>query len=391
MHLTRRSAMAAGLATLAFPAAAFAADSAKRLVVIVLRGGMDGLGAVVPVGDPAYVAARGPLAMDAGDLLPLDATFRLHPRLATLHALYGAGDLLVAHAVATPYRERSHFDAQNMLETGGARPYARDSGWLNAALGALGGAAKGGRRELGLAIAAQAPLLLRGTASVATWSPSPMPDADADTLARLMDLYAARDPALAGALDSAITANAIAADAGGMTGGMRGGGRALAPLAKAAAGFLRRPDGPVAAVIEMSGWDTHANQGTAAGALANSLALLDGGVAALKADLGPVWADTVMVIATEFGRTVSPNGNRGTDHGTASALFLAGGAVAGGRVVADWPGLAPGQRHEGRDLRATTDVRAVLKGVLADHLGASGTTIFPDSTGVAAMGGLIRA
>lgn len=389
MHLTRRAALSAGLATLAFPALGFAASASKRLVVVILRGGMDGLAAVAPVGDPAYAGARRELALTRAQTLPLDATFGLHPRLTTLHRLYAARELTVVHAASTPYRERSHFDAQNMLETGGTRPYARDSGWLNAALGALGADARSGRRELGLAIAAQAPLVLRGDANVATWSPSPMPDANQDTIARLMDLYRARDPALAGALDSAIAANAIAMDAGGMAGG-RTGARAVAPLAKAAAGFLKRPDGPVAAVIEMSGWDTHANQGVEAGQLANSLALLDAGVATLKAELGSVWADTAVVIMTEFGRTVAPNGNRGSDHGTASALFLTGGAVAGGRVIADWPGLAPAQLYEGRDLRPTTDVRAVLKGLLGDHLGVNAAAIFPDSAGVAPLRGLVR-
>ncbi len=391
--LTRRTALGAGLATgfatLAIPSLAFGVASQKRLVVIVLRGGMDGLAAVAPVGDPAYANVRGDLAMTRAQTLPLNATFGLHPRLATLHAAYGAGECAIIHATSTPYRERSHFDAQNVLETGGARPYARDSGWLNAALGGLPANSKSGRRELGLAIAQQAPLILRGEASVTTWSPSPLPDANADTIARLMDLYRRSDPALATALESAIAANAVAMDAGGMA-GQRGGYRSIQPLAKAAAGFLKRPDGPVVAVIEMSGWDTHANQGAEAGQLANSFAGLDAGLAALKEELGATWRDTAVVIMTEFGRTAAPNGNRGCDHGTASAAFLVGGAVAGGKVIADWPGLGASQLHEGRDLRPTTDLRAVLKGVLADHMGVSGAAAFPDSAGVAPMGGLMR-
>lgn len=390
MHLNRRAALGAGLATLAFPSLAFGAGTNKRLVIVILRGGMDGLAAVAPVGDPAYANARRDLALTRAQTLPLDATFGLHPRFTNLHALYAARELTIVHAVATPYRERSHFDAQNVLETGGVRPYARDSGWLNAALGALDANAKAGRRELGLAIAQQAPLVLRGETSVATWSPSPLPDANQDTIARLMDLYRRRDPALAGALDSAVAANAVAMDAASMGGNGRNGARAVAPLAKAAAGFLKAPDGPVAAVIEMSGWDTHANQGVDAGQLANSFTLLDAGLATLKTELGPTWRDTVVVVMTEFGRTVAPNGNRGSDHGSASALFLTGGAIAGGRVIADWPGLAPSQLHEGRDLRPTTDVRAVLKGVLADHLGISAATAFPDSAGVAPLRGLVR-
>ena len=398
MHITRRVALGAGLATLAIPARAFGVASQKRLVVIVLRGGMDGIAAVAPLGDPAYQSVRGDLALQRAQTLALNATFGLHPRLPSLHAAYAAGELAVIHAASTPYRERSHFDAQNVLETGGARPYARDSGWLNAALGGLSADAKTGRRELGLALAAQAPLILRGDASVATWSPSALPDANTDTIARLMDLYRRRDPALAGALESAVAANAVAMEAGDMQQGTqagRGGYRAIAPLTKAAAGFLKRPDGPVAAVLDMTGWDTHANQGAETGQLANSFAALDAGVAALKEELGPVWRDTAVVIMTEFGRTAAPNGNRGCDHGTASAAFVLGGAVAGGRVIADWPGLAPNQLNEGRDLRATIDLRAVLKGVLADHLGVSNailnTNAFPDSAAVGPMNGLIRA
>lgn len=396
MQINRRTALAAGLATLAIPSAAFGVGAGKRLVVVILRGGMDGLGAVPPVGDPAYASARRDIALQKANVLPLDATFALHPRLTALHQLYAARELLVVHAAATPYRERSHFDAQNMLESGGTRPYARDSGWLNAALGALPADAAAGRRELGLALAQQAPLVLRGPAAVATWSPSPLPDADADTVGRLMDLYRRRDPALAQALDSAIAANAIAMDAGGGMGmGGRQGARAVAPLAKAAAGFLKRPDGPAAAVLEVGGWDTHANQGAEAGLLANGLAALDAGLAALKAELGPTWRDTLVVVMTEFGRTVAPNGNRGTDHGQASALFITGGAAAGGRVLADWPGLAPAQLYEGRDLRPTIDVRAVLKGVLADHMGVARRTldaaVFPDSGAIAPAQGIVRA
>ena len=391
MTLTRRLALGAGLvtglATLAIPSLAFGLASQKRLVVIVLRGGMDGIAAVAPIGDPAYRGLRGDLALT--QTLPLDSMFGLHPRLTALHAAYGAGELAVIHATSTPYRDRSHFDAQNVLETGGARPYARDSGWLNAALGGLPVGLTSGRRELGLAIAQQAPLILRGDASVTTWSPSPLPEANQDTIDRLMDLYRRSDPALAAALDSAIAANGVAMEAGAMGTG-RAGYRSIAPLTKAAAGFLKRPDGPVAAVIEMTGWDTHANQGGETGQLASSFAALDSGIAALKTELGPVWRDTVVVIMTEFGRTAAPNGNRGCDHGTASTAFLVGGAVAGGKVIADWPGLAPGQLHEGRDLRATTDLRAVLKGVLGDHLGVTSTTAFPESADAAPLQGLVR-
>lgn len=389
-----------GGATLAIPSLAFAAQSNRRLVVILLRGALDGLHAVPAFGDPAYASARGALALQApggqGRASRLTADFGLHPSLANLQQMYQANELLVAHAVSTSYRERSHFDAQNVLETGARAPFARASGWLNAAMAALPQTSSQGRKELAVAMASQAPLALRGAAPVATWSPSPLPDADTDTLARLMRLYERGDAKLASALDGAMTANAIAADAGMME-ASRGGGRAgrqMAPAARAAAAFLKQPDGPVAAVIEMGGWDSHANQGLETGQIATNLGFLDAGIAALKADLGPLWANTVVMVVTEFGRTVAANGARGTDHGTAAAAFLAGGAVRGGRVLADWPGLASGQLYENRDLRPTMDLRALAKGVLSDHLqaptAALNQTVFPDSASVAAMRDLIR-
>lgn len=388
MRPSRRTILTLGAATLAVPALAFgqSRDAAqKKLVVIILRGGMDGLSAVPPVGDPDHARVRGRLAPEQP--LPLDGTFALHPRLAALHELYVAGELLPIHACATGYRERSHFDAQNVLETGAVAPFARDSGWLNAALAALP------RESSGVALNAQAPLILRGPAPAATWSPSVLPEPNEDLMARLMDLYDARDPALAQALRAAQSANAIAGEGAAM--GRGRGAEAAAGLARVAGNFLTEPDGAAAAVIELGGWDTHANQAAEQGPLARALAALDASVAALKQALGPAWSDTVVAIVTEFGRTVAPNGNGGADHGTGAAAFLAGGAVAGGRVHADWPGLAQRALHEGRDLRPTTDLRAVLKGVLAAHWRLPNrilaTSVFPDSGGVAAIEGLVRA
>lgn len=390
MHATRRGVLGgAALAALSFPTRGFAQDAAeKRLLVVILRGGMDGLAAAPATGDPDYARLRGRLAIDGA--LPLDARFGLHPNLRKLHAMYGAGELLCIHAAATGYRDRSHFDAQNMLETGGAAPFARTEGWLNKALAALPGA---GRRELGVAMAAQTPLVLRGDAPVTNWSPSALPDVQPDTVTRLMDLYGRRDPALAAALQSAIAANDLAAGAGEMGG--RGGARQLASLARVAATFLKQPDGPVAAVLEMGNWDTHANQGLAQGVLARNFALLDDGLDTFKAEMGPLWRSTVVVVATEFGRTVAPNGAQGTDHGTASAAFLIGGAVAGGRVLADWPGLSEGALYQRRDLAPTTDLRAVLKGVLGDHLALTHAAltrdVFPGAESARPIQGLIRA
>lgn len=394
--LNRRTLLAAstGAAALSVPLCAFGQAQAtnKRLLILILRGGMDGLSAAPPIGDPAYAGVRGRLALPRtgqGAALPLDDTFGLHPDLPKLHALYRAGELLPIHACATAYRERSHFDAQNVLETGAAAPFARAEGWLNKALAALPPA----RPEMAMALAAQAPLILRGAAPVATWSPSALPDVHSDTLERLLALYDRRDPALANALESAMSANLVAMESGAYEMGGRG-GRNLPAMAQIAARFLKDANGPIAAVLETSGWDTHANQAAVQGALARNLRQLDDGVEALKAEMGAEWDNIVVVVATEFGRTVAPNGAGGTDHGTGAAAFLAGGAVNGGRLLADWPGLSNRALHEGRDLRPTTDLRAIFKGVLADHLQVSAAAlerdVFPDSRGVAPAVDLIR-
>lgn len=390
--LNRRHLLAGatGAAALSFPVFAFGQAQAtdKRLLIIILRGGMDGLSALPPVGDPTYASARGRLALQRGATLALDDTFALNSNLPKMHELYRSGELLPVHACATAYRERSHFDAQNVLESGAAAPFARTEGWLNKALGALPNA----RPEMGMALSAQAPLILRGPTNVATWSPSALPDIDNDTMARLLSLYEASDPALAHALSSAINANGVAMDAG--AGDMRSGPRAITPVAQIAARFLKDDAGPIAAVMEMGGWDTHANQGIEQGPLARGLTSLDDGLDAFKSEMGPAWANTIVIIATEFGRTVAPNGANGTDHGTGMAAFVAGGAVRGGRVLADWPGLARSALYEGRDLRPTTDLRGVFKGVLADHLRVPNATLerdaFPDSGSARGVQGLLR-
>ncbi|MBX3430895.1 MAG: DUF1501 domain-containing protein [Hyphomonadaceae bacterium] len=395
--LNRRHLLAGatGATALSFPVFAFGQAQAtdKRLLIIILRGGMDGLAAIAPLGDPAYANARGRLALQRSGqnaALALDSTFALNPKLPKMHALYRAGELLPIHACATAYRERSHFDAQNVLETGASAPFARTEGWLNKALGAL----PNSRPEMGMALSAQAPLILRGPANVATWSPSTLPNVDDDTMARLLALYEARDPALAHALTSAMSANGVAMDSG--AGGMTGAGpRSITPIAQVAARFLKDDHGPIAAVMEMSGWDTHANQGIEQGPLVRALTALDEGLDAFRTEMGPAWSNTVVIIATEFGRTVAPNGANGTDHGTGMAAFVAGGAVRGGRVLADWPGLGHAALYQGRDLRPTTDLRGVFKGVLAGHLRVPNAVLehdaFPDSGSVRGIQDLLHA
>lgn len=377
-----RSALAAGalgpLATLSF-AGATRRDSA-RFVMVILRGGMDGLYAVPAVGDPDFAAARGALAQYASPPLPLDATFALHPNLVQLHAMHGRGELNVVHAVGLPYRDRSHFDAQQVLESGGARPYELSSGWLGRALG----------DTRGIAMSTTVPLVLRGPATVDTWAPSALPDPSTDLVSRLERLYA-DDAALATALARAKALHFDPAMMGetaapAMTGDKRAG--AFVALAQRAAEFLGQPAGPRAAVLELGGWDSHANEALPNGPTATVLRVLDTGLGALRDGLvaAGAWRDTVVVVATEFGREVAVNGTMGTDHGSGGAAFVLGGAVRGGRVLTDWPGLAKAQRHEGRDLRTTTDLRAVLKGILSDHLRVATRTlngdVFPGSEAV---------
>jgi uncharacterized protein (DUF1501 family) len=393
---TRRSVLAAGATlTLLAPFARLraAASQDSRFVLVILRGGLDGLAAVPPYAEPAYAQLRGSLALakpGAQDgALDLDGTFGLHPALTNLHAMYRAREALVLHAAATPYRERSHFDAQNVLEAGGTAPNAGGGGWLNRALAALDSA---GTARGAVALADSVPLVLRGELAVTSWAPSQLPETDDDTLARVRRLYEAADPELAASLNGALEAREIAGDAGDARMGGGRGGSSLAPLASAAARFLSSADGPRIAVLDAGGWDTHANQGAAQGPLAQRLRGLDSGLQLLKTELGAHWRQTTVLVVTEFGRTVAVNGTRGTDHGTAGCAFLLGGAVAGGRVVADWPGLTARDLHEGRDLRATTDLRALFKGVLHERFGVSESalahSVFPASDSVEPLEGL---
>jgi uncharacterized protein (DUF1501 family) len=392
------SGVALGLATL--PGVSFAAPASgdARLVVLILRGALDGLSLVPPYGDDGYAAARGPLAIarprEAKGALDLDGFFGLHPALPQLHERWRERELIVVHATASPYRERSHFDGQNVLENGGDRPSGAASGWLNRALGALPAP-----RAEGLALGQNVPLILRGPAPVGSWAPSLLPEVEPELVARLRDLYS-NDGTLAARLDEATRIGALADEDGAPGGGAQrqmaraGNGARLKAIAETAGHLLAAADGPRVAVMDAGGWDTHAGEGGAEGQLAGRLRTLDDVLAALRAGLGAAWARSAVLVCTEFGRTVEVNGTRGTDHGTGAAALLVGGALAGGRVLADWPGLAPRQRHEGRDLRPTTDLRAVAKGLLAEHLavpvGALGA-VFPGAERVAPLSGLLRA
>lgn len=396
--LTRRSLLL-GSATFAawayLPKFARAKDGRDpRFVTIILRGALDGLATVAPVGDPDYAGLHGSIALSldgAHAATPLDSFFALHPSMPEFARMYKDKKAAVVHAVATPYRERSHFDGQDVLESGFGGPGRVQSGWLNRALEAL---PRGERVMSGLAVGPTTPLVLRGAALTVGWAPPYIPQAADDTAMRLVNLYNHRDPALAAALSQGLQIDKIAARDDSMKPkpGMNGAaGMRLA--AKGAARLMAADDGPRIAALAFDGWDTHANEGGPVGRLAQLLSGLDGALAEFESGLGERWRDTVIVVVTEFGRTARINGTEGTDHGTGTVALLAGGAINGGRVISDWPGLKLASLYEGRDLKPTTDLRGVIKGVLRDHLGLGervlAEAVFPDSGAVKAMQGLV--
>jgi uncharacterized protein (DUF1501 family) len=368
----------------------------RRLVVVILRGAVDGLAAVPPHGDKDYQSVRGTLALARDGATPLhdlDGMFGLHPSLANLKSLYGAKELVVFQNICSPYRERSHFDGQNVLESGAVRPHMLSDGWLNRALRPMG--MSDGVQAL--AVAQTPPLLLSGQTRATSWMPPSLPAPDSDFLARVKLLYA-HDPALKQSLDDALAlqdAAMVASDDPSDRKMGPGAAANLEPLFSGAGRLLATANGPRVAVLDVSGWDTHVNEGAGDGQLARRLAALDRGLIALKTALGPAWSKTAIVMATEFGRTAHPNGNGGTDHGTGGASFLLGGAVSGGTVRAEWTGLGPNALKDGRDQPPRTDLRALFKGVLAEHMSvpkpALESTVFPDSAAAPAMNGLIRA
>jgi uncharacterized protein (DUF1501 family) len=403
--LARAGALAASAA---LPRVLFArTGGAARLVVVVLRGALDGLAAVPPHGDGDYADLHRELAIPApgspDGALPLDGTFGLHPSLGFLHERFLSGELIVFQAVASPYRERSHFDGQNVLENGLTQPLGTADGWLNRALQSLP-TRFAAQRERAVAISQNVPLILRGGEPVLSKSPLATPDVDEDLLARLADLYS-KDDWFSARLSEGMQGEKLADDVRGIaavpvppapdeTRKPRAAAQ-LIRVARMAASMIGSDGGPEVAVIEATGWDTHANQGGSRGVLAQRLAGLDDALRALSGGMGSLWPQTAVLVVTEFGRTASVNGTRGTDHGTGGCAFLAGGAVQGGRVIADWPGLTRKALLDGRDVRPTLDLRSVFKAVLADHVRIDARTlaarVFPNSQDAPPLNGLIRA
>lgn len=372
---------AAGVATLGFPGVSFAkAATDRRFVFIIQRGAADGLHIVAPTSDPAYAGLRGDFAQDLVQGTKLGSFFTLHPALAETAKLYAARQALFVHAVSSPYRDRSHFDGQNVLETGGSGAYRLRDGWMNRLLGLLPA-----NEAKALALSTTVPMALRGSHEVSSYSQSQLPSATDDLMARVSALYAP-DQQLHGLWSAAMDTRMKAGDSVQSGGGQNG-----AAIGSLAAKVLSG-DGARIAMIETNGWDTHSGQRARLNA---QLRNLDQLVASLKAGLGADWASTLVVVATEFGRTAKPNGTGGTDHGQASAAMLLGGAVNGARVVADWPGLSTAALYESRDLRPTTDLDALIAGALAQHFGLDPAramaTLFPETRGTAFAQSLITA
>lgn len=386
--LSRRSLLSLGAAlsvTLMGGPQAFAdpVQARRKLVVVVCRGAMDGLSVAPPRNDPDYAGLRGSITISPDDALRLDADFGLHPKLRTLHALAQSGQARIAPAVAIPQRIRSHFEAQDLLETGGGSLHDATTGWLNRALSATGP-----RRPIrALSIGPQAPMILAGTTPAESWSPGGHTDAVTTRLAATLQQLYGPHPELAAALAAGLATEAE-------TQALHASGRGPQHIAETAGKLLSAPDGPSIAVLSLAGFDTHAAQGAVEGQLAVRLNDLDQTLAGLQIGLGDEWGNTMIIAATEFGRTARINGTGGTDHGTASTLILAGGAVKPGRIVGDWPTLASAKLFEARDLAPTLDIRSVFKGILADHLGIERTaldrTVFPASHDAPPISNLVR-
>lgn len=348
-----------------------------RLIVIILRGAMDGLDVLQPYGDPMFASYRPTLAAATG-ATDLDGYFALHARLGALMPLWQAGELAFAHAVSTPYRDkRSHFDGQDMLEAGTGMDVplgaARD-GWLNRLLQSVPGL----RAQTAYAIGGEAVPLLAGPAPMRSWTPDTALEMSSQNRLLLEAIYH-DDPlfrdASVEAMDLAVsmTEGAVAAPPNGNDPARLAEIDTLVDFAAS-----RLTDDTRIAAFSQNGWDTHRGQAQGIG---RSLTRLERTILRLKDKLGPVWGTTTVLAMTEFGRTVRENGTKGTDHGTGGLMLMVGGAVRGGKVYGRWPGLAEADLYDQRDLMPTGDVRAYAAWAMAEAYGLDramlGTSVFP--------------
>jgi uncharacterized protein (DUF1501 family) len=363
-------------AMLPFPS--FAKTRSDNIFIwISLRGAMDGLNVVVPYADPDYAGLRPNIGLKPNQLLKLDSFFGLHPSLKQCHQWYENKELSFVHACSSAYRERSHFDGQKILENGTSDPFNTE-GWLNRLL------SLSSEKYDGIAIDSGLPLIMQGESTVASWYPNRLKTRDKQT--ELLEELFQSDQMLSANFESVMKIDALVGD--------QGVGKQFKSLMGKTGDILSADNGPNIAALELGGWDTHANQGSVNGRLSNQLKTLDAGLAALKDSLGSRWSNTVVIAASEFGRTAKENGTKGTDHGTGNIMLVAGGAMAnkvskmsssgasGGRVIANWPGLSQQNLYQGRDLKPTIDMRGVIKGVLNQHLSINNEQleeIFPNS------------
>ena len=392
IHATRRQALL-GFGSVCYfgmrSQARAASTASPRLVVINMTGGVDGLSIVAPYGDPYLAKLRAPI-MDsavgtAGGMFDLGGFYGLHPSMPNFRTLFVNGQALAVHAVGNVAYTRSHFDGQDFLQAGSTT--LRDNGWLNRVAALIPGT---GSMQSSMAMGSNVPLLLQGATPVAGWMPGLLGGIPSATLA-MAAAQIARDPvlgpAMAVALNDYTTECAIRSQATAAPAGLG----PVASVAYSAAIALAAPSGPSIASFESGNVDTHGSQ---MATLKTSLADLDNAFDVLRKNLGAAWANTVVVTITEFGRKAASNSSAGTDHGTGFAMLLAGGAVAGGRVVATWPGLSPTALYQGQDLYPTIDVRSVLSGILTQHMrlpASSMSTIFPGAGGISPLKGLVAA
>ncbi|WP_019026184.1 DUF1501 domain-containing protein [Colwellia piezophila] len=352
----------AGLAVLSFPMSstfAFGADKQKanpKIVWLLLRGALDSMHTIIPSFDPQYKTLRPKLSASfKAPLLPLQQGFFLHPSLKNMHTWYQEKSLLPIVAVSSGYQKRSHFDGQDFLESGKGQ-IDHDSGWLSRAIDV--------KNKRALAISRATPISLRGsknsTKQVSTWYPSKFDSAEHEVYSELAQLYQ-HDEALKENLENGLEVLGLVGAKNAKTKKRQG---KFIDLSKACAKFMVGEQGVDCAMLELGGWDTHNNQSFR---LNRQLSELDQGLAALKSGLGDEWQNTVIIIGTEFGRTAKENGTGGTDHGTGSALFLAGGAVNGGKVQGKWPGLKADELFEQRDLMPTTNSFGWIGNILSQH------------------------
>jgi uncharacterized protein (DUF1501 family) len=354
----------------------------KKLVVVMLRGAVDGLNVVAPVGDENYLRLRPTIGLAApgmdGGALALDGYFGLHPALASLQPLWRANRLAFVHASGSPDATRSHFDAQDYMESATPGRKSTPDGWMNRLVGALPGPQSPSRL---LGIGPVLPRILSGRAAAVNL-PNVAGAARADLLDRpaakaAFDELYANHPRFGRAYADGRAAHREvmgALEQGDMSRDMQAADRG-APLpngfpddAARLAGLMRNDPNIQLAFVALGGWDTHANQGAASGQLANRLAPLGQGLAVLAERLGPLFDDTIVVVMSEFGRTAHENGNGGTDHGHGNVMWVMGGKVRGGKVYGDWEGVSDAKLNEGRDLPVTTDFRSVLAQISEEHL-----------------------